>query len=1248
MRVMPRDLNKLFGQGHHFEQLLYDVVIAEAKRHQLPASAISWDSRTNLSDGGRDIVISGRHTDAVDLIPQEPSIWSAKSGKADLEESKLKSEINHPAHSKLKAHLDKGGIYVICTPHPIHHDVGPALRKVFVTLFTTDGTAQYRPEQFVLYSAPQICDALNRYDSLIRSHFPEIAHRYNGCVSAAAWQPNELLGPTPEFVPVGARAAIIERIRAHLRSTEGPSLLHIGGLSGVGKSRLAHEAVRNQAEFNAALYVERYSRDTVGWLEQLKARDPSCVMAIVDETPLEEVSAMADRLGDDPRLRVVSIGPARRGERPQGENLLVVSEPETTAEVLPIVTRAGQGLPKNVLESIAEQASHDLRLALLLVKASQRNPEFINLPVHDGIGVWNRICSLYDAELSTTTGFRHNYPLLTVAREIGYYEGDKVDLDSIAEFFNVHPADLYSVLVKAGQIGLGNKTPHFFEASPRALAIILFQRFMLERIRSQFNEFMRRLPPRLQRSIIQRCQELPVNSRERGEADRAISDFFQEELGGKDITQLVDYSAASKFRAWAELDPTRGLRWLVESLEGAPDASIELLDVMTTRGPTARRQIVWLCESLAAFGSHFTNCEAILFRLSGVETESGLGNNSTEIWKGLFLPVLSFTEVPFPIRQSLLLERLTHATDNTVGMVVDAVIDALGTRFGGRCAPPRVVGGYLTPASWMPKSVADLGDLQRDLAAAFLTRVQILAPPLRLLAIRKAAENLGDFHRLGLLGELRSLLDHSGAELLAVAKHKASRLLTFYSRDAIEAGGTGPGTPAELMAFEGDLAPRTLLERIEDAVTQNAWDVTERHKWDSSEDAIDPYRALASDIAASPDILAKCEGLFASERARSDGVLGAMCGLEDETAALTTTVEQWLQVGVCSGFVSGYLEGVAQRLGALPPRWSNLLDELVEVHPKTVADITLGSDQTQRGLHRLLEATRTGVVQPAILYRLAFTKWSDAIDDAAKVEVVASLCKTPESVRIESLSTALKLGQLWGSFGKAPYTLDLSGTLQLLLEQAVGVTREADAWVDVMSSVGITLPLEAIGLATRALVLGKPGQAIPDNLLLPPLKHLAASHPTVAMNAIGDLLLDPTHRSLFGILKFAGLFDSIGLDAVRQWATDKSADTIALLARHLDGPSITTDGPTIPPVADWLFQKVGTQGRAFAEFCAGRHAFEWRAGTAADRRPALEELVEPFVNHERQWVREWADYELKVNKKEEEWDALHEEDIERR
>jgi hypothetical protein len=1250
MQVNAKDLSRLLSRGEDFERLLYAIVVKETTyRHRLPLASVSWDPNVYRADGGRDIIISATHTDSVFFIPNSQSVWSAKTGAESLDPRTLTKELQDPRHSPLRRLLDNGYTYVWCSPLSADHDVAPAFKDAFLSITDHKGNPLYGEDQLVIYTAAHLEPVINMDPGIASTHFPHLASLYGGLTSSRGWSPSSDTGLRSAFVTSSSRDALIARTRMHLLSQSGPAVLHIAGLSGVGKTRVVHEALYDRVEFASVLYTKHYNSSLSDTLKKLKHRNPTRVLLVADEVPMEDYVLLSREFDDDSQVRLVTIGPARRDARCFSENVVIVAPPETREEVLPVLETNARGLSHAVLLSIAEMASHDIRLGLLLVKATQSSADFIDLPVPDGTEMWRRICHLYQNDISSVKDFPSLYPFLTVAIDIGYKDRDEHEIASIAQFFEVPLVQLLGALLKADEIGLGVCSPHFFEAGPRALAACLFQQLLSKHINLQFTKLMAVVSSeRLRRRIIERCQELTGDARVK--ADKDIADFFQRELGGKDIAQLTNASAAKSLKAWAELDPDRGLRWLRDSIGSTSATEIESLDKSSDQrpGPSPRRQIVWLCESLAAFERHFSKCEEILFRLLAVETERGLGNNSTEIWKGLFLPVLSFTEVPFQLRHSLLLNRLAGATDQTIEAVVDAVIDAIGTHFGGRCSPPRVVGGYLTPPSWMPASAVDLYDLQKRLAQSFLSAIESLPASLRAVAMRKTVDDLGDFHRLGLLGQLRTLLDHSGAELLGIAKQKASRLLTYYTADEVATGDQGPGTAAELLAFELDLTPKSLLQRIEDTVTQNAWDVRERHKWNSSEGATDPYRALASDICSAPDTLAKCKDLFASERVRSDGALGAMCGLEDETDALTATVEEWLKAGVCSGFVSGYLEGAAHRQGALPPRWRNLLDELAEVHPRIVADITLGSDHTQRGLHRLLQATRTGVIQPAILYRLAFTKWSDAMDDAARVEVVASLCKTPETVRIESLSTSLKLGQLWGSFGKAPYTPDLSGTLQLLLEQAIGVTREADAWVDVMSSVGITLPQEAIGLATAALVLRKPMQSVPNDLLLPPLKHLAASHPTLAMSAIGDLLLDPKHRSLFGMLKFEGLFDSIGLDAVREWAMDKPTDTIALVARHLDGPSISPGGPVVPPVADWLFQKFGTDGRVFAEFCLGRHAFEWRGGTAMDRRPALQELVEPFLNHERQWVRKWANYELKLNKEEEKWDALHEEDVERR
>lgn len=1247
MRLIERDLEDLFGQGEAFESLLYNLVSIESRYHGIPRSAITRDPRTTLRDGGRDIIISRGHDDVVDFIPSAPSVWSAKSGINDLSAAKLRREIAHPGHAQLRAHLAHGGVYVLCTPHPMSADRESQLRTAFTSIPGPDGVTPYREEQFICYSASAITNALNRHVGIIRTHFPRVARLFEGCVAVSEWDPKDLAGPRVPFVAVGGRASLIERIRLHLTSNNGPSLLHIGGLSGVGKSRVVFEAVHGRSEFASALYVERFTTDVYRLISQLQEREPSCLMIIVDETPLEELSSLRTRCGSDPRLRVVSIGPTRRDERLAHENVVVVPEPDTTAEVLPVVEQAGSGLDRKVLRSIAEQSAHDLRLGLLLVRATQGSVDCIDLPLEDGAGLWNRVCSLFRRDIAGIKDFECNYRFLTVAIDIGFSDRDQNEIESIAKFFGVPFESLLNVRSQATRIGLGYSSPHFFEAVPRALAIHIFEREVFDLIHPRIQDLLRAVPDRLRRQIVKRCQELNGECREK--ADRAISDFFYAELGGRDITQLTTVSTAA-FIAWAELDPAPALRWLRESLESATDANIAELDsrALLSRGPSPRRQIVWLCECLASFGRHFASCESILWRLASLETERGIANNSTGVWKGLFLPVLAFTEVPFASRAELLLDRLRDASLNTAPVVVDAVMDALATYFGGRCAPPSVVGGYLTPPEWMPKTAAELRALQVELATRYLEVAQILPADIRALAIKEAVNRLEAFHRLGVLGQLKSLLERCGDEFLREARQKASAIIVFHDRKEAKEDGDGPGSLQELLAFEMGLSPKTLLERIEDVTTRHPWDVAKRNEWDAAEKAVDPYAALAVSLSAEPLVLAQCESLFSSERVRSDAALGLACGGRDDAEIYAATVDAWLQAGVCSGFLSGYLQGVAYRSVGLPPRWSRQLDQLACTHPRMVAELTLAVEHTATGLSRLLSLVSEGMVQPSSMLRLAFKAWTEALDEARRMKVVTVLSQVPDEVRVEGLATALKLGQVWGNFGKASFGRVLTAAFETTLAETIGGTRETHAWVDVLTSIGMTAPLMALDLAANALVQCRTGDAIPSELLLPVLKDLAAAHPAESMKTVGALLLDPRHRLMFGVLKFDGLFDAIGVDAIRDWARDKDAESVAMIARHLDGPRIESGTPFVPPLADWLFHEYGMDSGIFDEFCAGRHAFEIRVGTARDRWTALNALLEPFRRDQREWVRRWVEYEERMNNEESRWDAVHEEDIDRR
>jgi hypothetical protein len=152
------------------------------------------------------------------------------------------------------------------------------------------------------------------------------------------------------------------------------------------------------------------------------------------------------------------------------------------------------------------------------------------------------------------------------------------------------------------------------------------------------------------------------------------------------------------------------------------------------------------------------------------------------------------------------------------------------------------------------------------------------------------------------------------------------------------------------------------------------------------------------------------------------------------------------------------------------------------------------------------------------------------------------------------------------------------------------------------------------------------------------LLDLARQHPRIVMEAVGKRLLDPDRRPFFGLLRFPGLFEAIGLPEVQRWVMEHGAEPVRFMARHLESPWLRDGAVFIPPVTEWILTQFGAEERVFTEFCAGRHAFEMREGHARDRRAELVRAMAPFINHELAWVRRWAQYELDENEYEAKWD----------
>ena len=441
-----------------------------------------------------------------------------------------------------------------------------------------------------------------------------------------------------------------------------------------------------------------------------------------------------------------------------------------------------------------------------------------------------------------------------------------------------------------------------------------------------------------------------------------------------------------------------------------------------------RRQVVWLCESLASFGEHFSTCEAVLFRLAQVETERSIGNNSTAIWRTMFQPVLAFTQVPFPERADLLLRRLAIGNERTLGLILSAVIEALGT-YGGRMAPPTIVGGRVVPEPWRPETHAELYRLQREFGRRALEAVGRLPMPVVTLGRQAVVANLSTFVRFGLISELRGLLDPGDGELRRAIRPQLRRIVEFRIR--AQERRPSPQSDAvlqDLRRWEEDLQPTDLAGRLQELTSLDYWEVMRGVPALATAPRPSPYAQLAQAVLSEPDVLRRLGDWFASDKALSAFNFAVALGEADEQNAAAPTFASWLEAGRCRGAVAGYLRGVGTRQGSLPVEWSQRLERATEFHAEYAAIVTVDSDFSERGFQRVMRLVQTGTLPPSVLIAFNSPNWEPHVGLRERRQIIDLLLSMQQADRNQILGTALSLGTNWTNFGRDPPSPRVGGS----------------------------------------------------------------------------------------------------------------------------------------------------------------------------------------------------------------------------
>lgn len=1236
MKVTEKEVQQAFsGESAKSEQVINTLLRSIARKVGLGVADVDWDRRITVGDGGRDVIVHADHLhDGETFLPKKRSYWSVKSGKDGLEVSTFRSEVKR--HEEIQKWLVAGNVYVWCSLHDSTSDERQAIKDEVATL-VDEFNGSFEGNQFEFRWIDSITEAINLNPGTIIRHMPEFAKRFENLISLDEWARSDP-GNT-HWVNFADRESLIEQIICHFNSTSTTNVLHIAGISGIGKTRLVREACERYSDKYSldVLYCERYV-DIEANRHHLFRHfhfDPRNALLVLDEVGLDQCAVIDQDLALlHENLRVVTICPSQRvpytGNR---QNIVVLPEPEDADSVYTVISQNGAGVREEILRSVAERSAHDLRLALLLLKAVKDDPSGPQAIVGGVECLLERILRLTRLNDLDRLHLRQLYEAGSCFVDIGIGGTVKNEVDSVKAFFGLAPENIRKAAPHAYRFGLSapSKNERYFEATPRALATMVFAECCWDRIVDDLDEFYQNLPDRLRKRFIDRCNDCTGEIRERVVAQ--LSQYFLGLLKGFSIKDLEKTSAAKIFKSWAELDPSHGLAWLATFLEGTSVEDLKKFSGDASNGDyRGRRYIVWLCESLARFSEYFHSAERILYRLAIAENEQRIGNNATKVWRNLFWPTLSQVSTPFADRARLLKHRLISSEGDARKLCIDCSLEVLQPKTVGMAIPPQVVGGRLVPEPWRANSSDELLKLRTDLARDLLLASSELSSEEKDYFDNAIVDHLIPFAWLNLVSELRAAVGTPKSDKLTTHLVAAiRRIAKIISHE--RHGPQGASVARQLRDWEDSISPAKLADRVKFWIQQNPWDVND----DEAES--NPFERLAEEVILDPNSLSCLTTELSDPRFNGTIAFATYCGAKASSNELDEMIDQWISRGESSLFVTGFLLPHSKPDVGLDEKWRTALDSAMGAHPEYVGNITAYVDASVPGYNRIAEILDNGFKPVTkMLSQLGFGDWTRVVTTEVQLDICERLERSLKTEPTETIRIAFDLLYMWIYVNEKKLPQQLSRFAMKFLEIAVeqdGV-RDSFKWLDVASQLVAEYPRRITELAVESETGKRSVMRFETEKLDELIIRCAQIDKKAVMEVLGQMVKDNGKNAIYSLHRHDGVFEAIGVSAIEEWIAANGSESLPHIASHLRSPSTNATGEVVlSEVLHWLFTKYEFDDVVIQGFFSGRHRLESWWGD--DKAKEVEQQMQLFLRSDNRLVRKWASWEIEYWKNLQNW-----------
>jgi hypothetical protein len=1200
--------------GRPFTDLLDRLIRTSAAIVGIPPTAVSDNPRTNIPDGGVDTEVSAAasSSDPWNYFATA-SAWQYKAVEVtSLTDAMLTAEIEGGSKTYVRDLIQRGYGYRMCIA-----DHGSPERKhemEAVLNIAIKNINRSAPDCIVLF-ANDIVAWTNA--------FPPIAAELTGSELTGffhfqAWAANAR-SSTPTYVPTPESALIQENVRKHLDWSNSPTVpkLTISGDAGVGKTRTVFEAISEMAEVRSlVLYTD--DEDEAIELARGIANQSGLYAVIVADECMDTAAFLISRAlqGCEERTRLITIDNTL--ERTDKSELRLAQVSLATLEK--ILEANFPQIEQTRRYRYCHLAQGFLRFAVSLCAND-------NLIVQQGhIGE-----SLHDTKSYLGTMFGNDRPfetadqtaldLISLVERCGVIGNVSKELEDLCSLTGLDPSDVRTRLHRMQKkTGLVGRAGRYFYVTPTPIAMVCFQSAWSRWAEIDTRTFLDKFPRNLTASFLLRV------SRSSKEVGQVVTAYFRNWVlsrGGDIFSNQVD---TEQLLLLVRANPEQMMHRL-HSLVLSASAN-----QLAAGYHTGRRALVTEVAEIAAFPQWFPLAEEMLFGLALHETERDIGNNATELWKGLFPIINSTVATPFPDRLNILRRRKTDEDPTVRGLCVSALQEATEER-SIHMVSSSTFGRRVPPAHWLPKTwdeyfsyLQESLSLLRELSLDKDTAVRTRATTAFIQSIRNAM-----FH--GILEPTKKGAGEIPKHVRPILRSELREFLLLSTSQFGTDTDTEKGRKAPFIeTWIAELASSDLHDQLVEEVGPDTWShYIEQAAWERrvnnlAERLIHEHGALSSELP-----------WLNSRDAGSSFDLGVKIGRLDERLSHLEMIVRSCRESRAINFARGYFTGASDAVSNQTPheasfvrsKLNTALDAIWQDDPILGFSVMLPSGDFLSSFERSIAGVKAKQIPAALLQSLAAwngPRHTTALEARRAAETLLESAKSGDeyaaTTGLDFIQFLLMRDQQVDAMGFLA-TLFEDASLETvfgLLELTATQSKQFSHWFSKLFVTALSAnPARATKLVVEMMKSDRyeVGKAASELISV-----AGAFEPRLLMEAIGEAMTDRQGKVSFLVRKFP--ISTLPAEVIIEWIRENGVEGARVLARHVPGPFIGANGPELHPVTKFLMDTFGEDKGVFASFVAGIHTGGVFVGSIADWAERGAALAEQFLDYPNESIRKWA------------------------